>query len=316
MAKQIVAKRRKGTSPLRNRSTPMLVGFLTPAVLLYLVVFLYPVIRTVVMSFFQVEGVSDPISKWSFNGGRNYIQAFGSNLFRSAMYNLGMLWLVGGVCVMALALLFAVLLTSGMRGKKFFRSVIYLPNLVSAVAMGTMWLYYALSKERYGLLNTILGWFGADNVIWTDPSHKFWSMLLAYCFGMVGYHMLIFMSGIERIGNDYYEAATIEGASIWQKFRFITLPLLRGAIRTNLVMWTVASVGFFVWGQVFDPVNLSEQTVMPLNYMYELVFGASNAAQAVRNSGVGAAIGVMMAIIVVAVFAATNFIVKNDDVEL
>ena len=184
MAKQIVAKRRKGTSPLRNRSTPMLVGFLTPAVLLYLVVFLYPVIRTVVMSFFQVEGVSDPISKWSFNGGRNYIQAFGSNLFRSAMYNLGMLWLVGGVCVMALALLFAVLLTSGMRGKKFFRSVIYLPNLVSAVAMGTMWLYYALSKERYGLLNTILGWFGADNVIWTDPSHKFWSMLLAYCFGM------------------------------------------------------------------------------------------------------------------------------------
>ena len=217
---------------------------------------------------------------------------------------------------MLLALVYAVVLTSGLRGKSFFRSVIYLPNLVSAVAMGTMWLYYALSKEDYGLLNTILGWFGVDNVLWTDPTHKFWSMLLAYCFGMVGYHMLIFMSGIERIGNDYYEAATIEGANVFQKFRFITLPLLRGAIRTNLVMWTVSSVGFFIWGQVFDPVNLSTQTVMPLNYMYELVFGSSNASQAVRNSGIGAAIGVMMAIVVVLVFALTNFIVKNDDVEL
>ena len=313
MAKQ---KEKKSGSPLRNRNKPMLVMFLTPAVLLYLIVFLYPSIRTIVMSFFKVEGVTDPVSTWSFNGVGNYVDSFNDTLFKSAMLNLGKLWLIGGVAVMLLALVYAVVLTSGLRGKSFFRSVIYLPNLVSAVAMGTMWLFYALSKEDYGLLNTILGWFGVDNVMWTDPTHKFWSMLLAYCFGMVGYHMLIFMSGIERIGNDYYEAATIEGANVFQKFRFITLPLLRGAIRTNLVMWTVSSVGFFIWGQVFDPVNLSSQTVMPLNYMYELVFGSSNASQAVRNSGIGAAIGVMMAIVVVLVFGPTNFIVKNDDVEL
>lgn len=309
-------KSQKSGSPLRNKNKSMLIMFLTPAVLLYLLVFLYPSIRTFIMSFFKVEGVTDPVAKWQFNMGHNYIDAFNDTMFRAAMGNLFKLWLVGGVVVMALALLYAVILTSGLRGKSFFRSVIYLPNLVSAVAMGTMWLYYAFNKEDFGLLNTILGWFGVDNVLWTDPAHKFWSMLIAYCFGMVGYHMLIFMSGIERIGADYYEAATIEGANVFEKFRYITLPLLRGAIRTNLVMWTVSSVGFFIWGQVFDPVNLSHQTVMPLNYMYELVFGSSNAAQAVRNSGVGAAIGVMMAVIVVAVFAATNFIVKNDDIEL
>lgn len=303
-------------NPLRSRTKPMLVMFLAPAVLLYLILFLYPVIRTVIMSFCKVEGVTDPVSTWSFNGIQNYVQSFKDSLFRSSMLNLGRLWLVGGIIVMLLALLYAVILTSGVKGKKFFRSVIYLPNLISAVAMGTMWLYFVLSKENYGLLNTILGWFGAGPVMWTDPTHKFWSMLMAYCFGMVGYHMLIFMSGIERIGNDYYEAATIAGANVFQKFQYITLPLLRGSIRTNLVMWTVSCVGFFIWGQVFDPVNLSHQTVMPLNYMYELVFGSSNAAQAVRNSGVGAAIGVMMAVIVVAVFAATNIIVKNDDVEL
>lgn len=309
-------KNKPSGSPLRNRNTPMLVLFLTPAVLLYLIVFLYPTLRTITMSFFKVEGVTDPVSSWSFNGFGNFVRAFNDSLFKTSMLNLGRLWLVGGVVVMVLALLYAVILTSGLRGKNFFRSVIYMPNLVSAVAMGTMWLYYALSKENYGLLNTIIGWFGGESVMWTGPDTKFWSMLIAYSFGMVGYHMLIFMSGIERIGADYYEAATIEGANVFEKFRYITLPLLRGSIRTNLVMWTVSSVGFFIWGQVFDPVNLSEQTVMPLNYMYELVFGSSNAAQAVRDSGVGAAIGVMMAIVVVVVFGLTNFIVKNDDVEL
>lgn len=224
-------------SPLRNRNTSMLVLFLAPATLLYLMVFLYPSVRTVVMSFFKVEGVTDPVSSWQFNAGKNYIDAFNDTLFRSAMTNLGKLWLIGGVAVMLLALLYAVALTSGLRAKSFFRSVIYLPNLVSAVAMGTMWLYYAFSKEDYGLMNTILSWFGVDNVMWTDPAHKFWSMLIAYCFGMVGYHMLIFMSGIERIGNDFYEAATIEGANVFQKFFYITLPLLRGSICTNLVMW-------------------------------------------------------------------------------
>lgn len=309
-------KEKSHGNPLRRNVNGMLVLFLVPAILLFLIVFLYPVVRTVIMSFCKVEGVTDPVSSWSLNGIANYTQAFADPMFVTAMVNLGKLWLIGGIFVMLLALMFAVALTSGLRGKKFFRSVIYLPNLISAVAMGTMWLYYALTKEDFGLLNSIIRFFGGSNVMWTGPALKFWSMLLAYCFGMVGYHMLIFMSGIDRIGADFYEAATIEGANVFQKFWRITLPLLRGSIRTNIVMWTVTSVGFFIWGQVFDPVNLSYQTVMPLNYMYELVFGSSNATQAVRNSGLGAAIGVMMAVVVVAVFALTNFIVKNDDVEL
>lgn len=310
------SKQKTGGNPLRRNTLPMIFAFLTPAVLLFATVFLYPVIRTLIMSLNVVEGVTDPVSTWKFNGISNYTRAFADSMFRAAMTNLGRLWLVGGLAVMLLALIYAVILTSGVRGKNMFRSIIYLPNLVSAVAMGTMWLYYALRKEDFGLLNSIVTLFGGDPVMWTDPTYKFWSMLLAYCFGMVGYHMLIFMSGIERISNDFYEAAMIEGANVFQKFFKITLPLLRGTIRTNIVMWTVSSVGFFIWGQVFDPVNLSYQTVMPLNYMYELVFGSSNAAQSVRNSGIGAAIGVMMAAAVVIVFGATNFIVKNDDVEL
>ncbi|MEG1848017.1 MAG: sugar ABC transporter permease [Lachnospiraceae bacterium] len=293
----------------------MIITFLTPAVILYVLVFLYPTVRTIIMSFFSVESVSDPISSWTFNGLGNFALIFSSNLFVKSMQNMGKLWLFGGIGVMILSLLFAIVLTSGMRGKSFYRSVIYLPNVVSAVAMGTMWLNYVYQPD-YGLFNNVINFFGGSPLMWTGPNMLFWSMLIAYCFGMVGYHMLIFMSGIESIGMDYYEAASIEGATIFQKFYYITLPFLRGVIRTNLVMWTVTTVGFFVWGQLFSPVNLSENTSMPLNYMYEMVFGSSSSALTVRNSGAGAAIGVLMAAVVVVVFMLTNFIVKNDDTEI
>lgn len=300
---------------IRRKNTPMIILFLAPALVLYLLVFFYPTIRTVFMSLFKMAGVASPVSEWSFVGLSNYANMFKSTMFRQAMANISKIWLVGGLGVMFLALVFAVILTSGVRFKSFFRSVIYLPNVISAVAMGTMWLNYVYDVD-YGLFNNIRKTFGLDPAQWTSANLLFWSMLIAYCFGMVGYHMLIFMSGIERIGADFYEAATIEGANVFQKFFSITLPLLRGVLRTNIVMWTVSTVGFFVWGQLFSPVNLSNATVTPMNYMYQLVFGAASSAATARDIGGGAAIGVCMAVIVVIVFFLTNFIVKNDDVEL
>lgn len=302
---------------LRKNKT-MIVTFLAPAVICYVLVFLYPTIRTLIMSFFAVESVSDPISKWTFYGLGNYSKLFQTTIFLNALRNIGRIWLVGGFGVMFLSLLFAVILTSGVRFKQFFRSVIYLPNVVSAVAMGTMWINYVYNPE-YGLLNSFfrsLGFEVLGHTLWTSPGNLFWSMLIAYCFGMVGYHMLIFMSGIEQIPTDYYEAALIEGANVFIRFRHITLPFLRGVIRTNIVMWTVYTVGFFVWGQLFSPVNLSNDTVAPMNYMYELVFGSSSSAATARDSGAGAAIGVIMMVIVIVVFTLTNRIVKNDDIEM
>ena len=301
-----------------KKNRMMIILFLTPALICYLLVFLYPSIRTTVMSFFAVESVSDPISTWSFNGIENYKTLFSTAIFRQSMRNIANIWLVGGLGVMATALFFAVSLTNGMNFVKFFRSVIYLPNVVSAIAMGTMWINYVYNSS-YGLLHDIFASLGLAKLaetLWTGPDNLFWSMLVAYSFGMVGYHMLIFMASIEQIPKDYTEAAQIEGANVFQRFFHITLPFLRGCFRTNIVMWTVFTVGFFVWGQLFSPVNLSNATVAPMNYMYEIVFGSSASTSTVRDSGAGAAVGVIMMIIVIIVFRATNRIVKNDDVEL
>lgn len=304
---------------LKNNK-PMIIIFLTPAVLCYALVFLYPTIRTLIMSFFTVESISDPLLLKSFAGFKNYINLFKTPLFMQSMINIGRIWLWGGISVLLLALLLAVILTGKIKQnfKVFYRSVIYLPNVVSAVAMGTMWINYVFDSS-YGLLHTVFSFLDMQNaasLLWTGPGMRFWSMLIAYCFGMVGYHMLIFMSGIEQIPIDFYEAAYLEGCTVIQRFRYITLPFLRDVTRTNIVMWTVFTVGFFIWGQLFSPVNLSNDTVAPMNYMYELVFGSSSSAATARDTGAGAAIGVIMMFIVIIVFFATNKITKNDDIQM
>ena len=210
----------------------------------------------------------------------------------------------------------AVFLISGIRGKKFFRSVIYLPNIISAVALATMWLQFMYSPQ-FGFLKDVfkaLGMTDMAKIQWLDADHKFWSLLFAYCFGMVGYHMLIFLSGIERIGADYYEAATIDGASKVNQFTHITLPLIKGVFKTNITMWSVSCVGFFVWSQLFSTVTADTGTITPMVYMYLQVFGAGNAGTE-RNAGLGAAIGVLLAVCVVLIFWVCNKSLKDNDLE-
>ena len=294
----------------------MIVVFLTPAVLLFLGVFLYPIVRTIIMSLFRIEGVTDPMSKWSFVGLENYIKLFNTSLFRTSFYNLFRIWLIGGLIVLSLSLLFAVILTSGIRGKKLFRAIIYMPNIVSAVALATMWLQYVYSPQ-FGLVKNVLKALGLEElsrVQLLDTDHKFWSLLIAYCFGMVGYHMLIWLSGIERISPEFYEAATIDGANKFNQFRYMTLPLLKGVFKTNLTMWSVSSVGFFVWSQLFSNVTADTQTITPYVYMYMQIFGGGNTVTE-RNSGLGAAIGVLLSICVVVVFTVCNKAIRDDDLE-
>ena len=138
--------------------------------------------------------------------------------------------------------------------------------------------------------------------------------LFAYCFGMVGYHMLIWLSGIERISPEYYEAATIDGATKPAQFRYMTLPLLKGVFKTNITMWSVSSVGFFVWSQLFSTVTADTQTITPYVYMYMQIFGGGNTVTE-RNAGLGAAIGVLLSICVVIVFTFCNRVIKDDDLE-
>ncbi len=298
----------------KNRT--MIVAFLLPAVISYLIIFVYPTLRTALMSLYEVETVTDSFTSWNFVGLANYQSLLGSELFRMAMSNMFKIWLYGGIITFSIGLLFAVMLTSGVKGKSFYRAVIYLPNIISAVAMGTMWMQYVFSS-RYGLFKQVFSFLGIDylaNFQWTAPNHIFISLLIAYCFGSVGYFMLIFMSAIERIPKDYYESAMLLGATRFQQFTKITLPLIRDVFRTNIVLWTISTAAFFVWSQVFSPIVMEKGTVTPMVYMFHNVFG--NSMMTIKtNVGAGAAVGVLLTVIVVLMFVITSIVFKDEKIE-
>ncbi len=300
---------------MRKKGQLFLMGALGPALLCFLVMFVYPLIRTVMMSFHCLPSISSRSADWEFVGLKNYTSLFTSSVFHSAMGNILKIWLIGGVATIVLALLFAVILTSGVKWKRFWRSAIYLPNTVSAVALSTMWLQYVF-HNKFGLLKQLssaVGLEGLAKINWTSPQYLFWGMLISYVYGCVGYFMLIFLSGIERIPRDLYESAILDGAGSFKQFWHITFPLIRGVFRTCVTLWTISSVNFFTWAKMFSP-NINVKTVTPVYLLYNKVFGEANTGT-VLDAGSGAALGVLVALLVLAAHLIMNRILKEEELE-
>ena len=288
-----------------------------PATLIFVATIIYPIIRTIVMSFFSIQEITDATDKWKFNGIGNYISLMETPLYRTSWINLFKIFIIGGVITLGASLLLAVILKSGVHGKRFFQAAIYLPNVISAVAMATMWIQYVFNSS-YGFLTNLFKALHLDflaDVQWLDADHKFWALLISYCFGMIGHFMLIWVSGIERIGKDYYEAASIDGANKVGQLLYITLPLLKGIFRTNVIMWSISVSGFFIWSKLFSPISADTSTIVPMVYMYDKLFGAENTGDVVRDAGTAAAIGVMLCLFIVLVFTVVNRLIKDDDLE-
>lgn len=295
-----------------KKNKAMIFWFILPTVLCLLFMYVYPVVRTVIMSFFQVESLTASTDTWSFSGLANYVKIMGNSGFQISMKNMMLIWLVGGLITLALSMLMAVVLTSGIRGSKFFKAAIYMPNIISAVALATMWVQYIFNYD-YGLLNEIVQLFGGEKVKWLGSDLKFWAMLAAFIFGSVGYYMLIYIGGIEGIPKDLYEAATLDGANKVSQFSKITLPLMKGIIKTTITFWSINATTFFLWTKMFSPVNTEGTTIVPVVYLYDTVFGGKGVIE--RDAGAGAAVGVVLTLIIIAIYAVMNFALKDTDLE-
>ena len=292
----------------QKRSTMFL--FIAPAITLFLVFFIYPLIRTAAMSLFEVRAISSPVNTWKFIGFENF-RYLSKTTFPDSVGTLVKIWFVCGIIIFFLAMFFAVMLTSGIKGKGFFRSMLYLPNVIPQIAIGYMWTLYVFSS-RFGMLKkmfTSLGWTKLAEFGWTSPDNMFMSMCVAYIFSNVGYFVLMYMAAIESIPTSMYEAATIDGASKMDQFKSITLPLIGNTLISSITIWTTRVCAFFALSRVF----VAAKTVSPLMYIYDVVFGSESGNTAV---GVGAAGAVVLTGIVVFVFVTSNLIPKNKDIEL
>lgn len=298
-------------------SKSMVILFLAPAVLFYALIFLYPMARSIYLSFHQVPSFTG--GGEVFVGMSNYKNLLASPLFIDSVINLARIWFIGGAAVFALTFLFTLLLTSGIKGKKFFRAVIYLPNVVSVVALTTAWTQYVYNP-KFGLFTSIfqqiMGSQNLASIQWNAPENLFTSMMIAYVWGSVGYFLLIILAGVERIPLDYYEAARLDGANQAQMFFQITLPLLRDVIRVALVMWSIIAINFFAFAVTWNPVNIDAKLYTPAIYMYNKLFPINqNATGAVVDIGLAAAVGVSLLALVLLSSIILNRLFKQDNLE-
>lgn len=296
----------------------MIFLFVVPIVLIYLVIFLYPTIRTGYMSFFKMSSLSGSSDTWIFKGVSNYLELLKNPLFLQSYANIMKILFIGGVATFTIALYFATVLKN-MRCMKLWRAVVYLPNIITPVALVVMWTQYIFNNQ-FGLFKSLFTFLHMDklaNIPWTSNEMAFTSMLIAFCFGSVGYYMVMFMAAIDQIPQDYYEYANIAGANKMKTFFYVTLPLLKDTIKTAVTFWSAGAINFFLWSRVFSTNPKEPSTLVPASYMFSLVFGgsSSNIASGELKVGAGAAIGVVLTLSIVIMYGIITLTFGKDKYE-
>jgi multiple sugar transport system permease protein len=217
--------------------------FLAPALVLIGIFFFLPVAASFFLSVtdFDIYAVGD-LSNARFVGVRNYAELVRNPLFWTAVRNTFYFALVGGPLTVAVALAAALLVNAKVvRFKSLFRTIYFVPFVTTLVAVAIVWRY--LYNPQYGLLNYALGLVGIDPVNWLgDPKWAMPAIILLAVWKNFGYHMLIFIAGLQAIPDELYEAAELDGAGALRRFWHVSLPMLAP---TFFFVGVVTMIGYF-----------------------------------------------------------------------
>lgn len=259
-----------GTRKLLNDKTITIITFLALPLALYLLLVAIPIVQSFRFSLYEWDGLT-PLT--DFVGLGNYVDLVHDPVFWQSLRNNLLLVAFSLVTQLPPAVLLAVVLTGKVRGKDFFRTAFFSPQIVSTVATGYM--FYYVFDPSMGLLNAFLrliglgswaqGWLGSTT--WALPA-----VLVVITWRSIGFYMVLFMAAIEGIPAEIYEAARIDGADSRRLLWHITVPLISGAIKTASVLAIVGSIKYFdlIWIMTSGgPVHASE---LVATYMYKQTF--------------------------------------------
>ena len=291
-------------------SNRLIILFLLPASALYFIFFLLPTVWAFIYSLFDWRGFG---TEMSYIGLRNYSELLRDRIFWRSMGNTILILIVGGIIVFGLAFVMTMMISSGIRGRKLFRAIIFMPNVIAIIALTTLWGY--IYTPRFGLLGAFFDLIGLEdlaNFPWLGPDTIFWSMLAAIIWIEVGFYLVLFLAGVDKIPTDYYEAAKLDGASQFQMFLRITVPLLWDVITVGLVLWSIYAVKIFEFPFSFTGLepNINSYTVSV--YMYILGFGQR---QPIYRLGYATAIGVTLLGVVIVIVLILRRLMRREQLE-
>ncbi len=284
--------------------------FLLPASLIYLIFFLVPAVWAFFYSFFDWSGFGQNMD---FIGIKNYIELSRDPLFLLSLRNTLFILVVGGVIVFVLAFILTILVNSGVKGKKFFRAMIFLPNVIATIALTTLWAF--IYHPSYGILNSffrLIGWQAGAEFTFTSRDHIFYAMLIALIWIEVGFYLVLLMAGMDKIPIEYYEAAKIEGANEWQMFRNISVPLLWDVISVGTVLYTIFALKIFEFPYAFSQIQPPDTTYTVAMYLYIEGFGKRDP---IYRLGYATAIGVVLLLSVIVIVFLLRRLMRREVIQ-
>ena len=239
MEEAILMNRNTASWKVRRNLSPYV--FISPFFILFAVFMLYPFLFAFVLSFGKWNGIGE--IKWI--GFGNYINLLNDKIFLQSILNGIIEYFMYVPAMLLAALILAVILTSqGVKYKNLFRSVIFIPNITSVIAVSYVFLL-AFDTE-YGLINMLLNYIGIDKISWFGtPFGARFAIVTLVAWRWLGYNMILMMSGLSNISAELYEAARIDGANIVQIFLRITIPLMKPIILFCCVMSTIGTFSLF-----------------------------------------------------------------------
>ena len=217
--------------------------FILPAFIVYTILTVIPLVQTLGLSFTNWDGYS--MSHLSFTGLKNFRLVFADRSMKTALLNTCFYSIVFPLMTTVFAIPLSLVLNSGMKTKNLQRAVFFFPSVPSAIILGYLWAYI-LSPTGNGLLNKLLGLFGIHPVMWLAvPKWAMFSVLLVNLWSVVGWHACIYLAQLQSIPTEYYEAANVDGATAWQKFRYITFPMLASAMTVSVMLLLLNSMKLY-----------------------------------------------------------------------
>ena len=280
----------------------ILFGFLTVPLLLLFTFSVYPALALFYFSLTDWDGLGFDM-KWI--GLQNYKEIFSQpDIF--AVFRTNLYYFFGGLIQTAVALWFAVILSERLRGRYFFRVILFLPYILHSVA--TVIMFKNVYHAEYGSLNTLLGALGLESwqQMWLgNPNLVNFSLAFISMWKYFGLSMVIFIGALQSIPRDQYEAAKIDGASGWQSFRFITIPSIRKVIELMLILTLTGAL------EAFD---IPYVMMLGANGTTTFVIQTVDTAFKFQNYGLASAMAVvLLAIVLLVILVQRKLLFKGGD---
>lgn len=275
---------------------------LLPAGVLMITFLLIPIGLTFVLAFTNARLISPEPAR--FIGADNFTRLFTNDTFWKSLLNTVIFAIVIVPVQSSVALGLAVLINTRMRGTNFFRTVYFLPVVTSMVVVSMLWMFM---YQPDGLINVLLAKVGVQGPDWLgDPQWALLAIILLSIWQACGFHMVIWLSGLQTIPGELYEAAALDGAGRWQQFVHVTWPGLRQTAIFILITITIAAFS------LFTQVNIMTQGG-PLDSTSTVVFMAVRTGFQQQQTGYAAAISLVFFVIVLAVSLLQRYLTRDKD---